>query len=136
MSHSRACAVGGGIFWRKNSFPLYLMTAFKRVHSMKHSSGHALFQQRNVKESLCFLTAFPEALWVTAETHAETGSPGRRDRRGEMQEHLSPKLLQLLLPSFPAPSYSEQREGRRDSKANVFSGRRVTTRGEGKERRK
>lgn len=49
-----------------------------------------------------------------------------------MQEHLSPKLLQLLLPSFPAPSYSEQREGRRDSKANVFSGRCVTTRGEGK----
>lgn len=108
------------------------MTEFKQAPSKKHSSGLHSFSWEML-ENHYFLTAFPEALWVTAETQAEIGSPGRRDSQGEMQEHLSPKLLQLLLPSFPAPSYSEQREGRRESKVNVFSGRRDNKRVKRKE---
>jgi len=52
------------------------MTKLKRAPSKKHSSGLYSFN-REMFENDYFLTAFPEALWVTADTQAlreeETG---------------------------------------------------------------
>lgn len=114
----------GGMFFffrKGNSFPLYLMTAFKGVHSTKHSSGPHAFSWEML-EITQLSNCFSWGIMGNSRSARRNGLSGKKRQASRDAKSIClPNSFNCRCPAFPAASCSQQSEGRRESKANVYS---------------